>query len=55
MNKLWVVLGNLAICSMVGVAGWSGWRDGAPEIAVVGAAIIGVGIVAIYNTIMEGD
>ncbi len=55
MNKLWVVLGNLAICSMVAVAGWTGWRDGAPEIAVVGIAIICVGLVAIYNTIMGRD
>ena len=55
MKKLQVVLGNLAICSMVGVAGWTGWRDGAPEIAVVGAAIIGVGLVAIYNTIVGRD
>ncbi len=55
MNKLWVVVGNLAICSMVGVASWSGWRDGAEEIAVVGAAIIAVGLVAIYNPIAGGD
>ncbi len=51
MSKTWVVLGNFAICSMVAAVACQAWRDGAPELAVIGGAIVCVVLVAIYNTI----
>lgn len=55
MNKLWVVVGNLSIGSLIGVVSWRGWQDGVEEVALIGGAMILVVLVAIYNTITGRD
>ncbi len=55
MKKVWVVLGNVAICSMIGVVAWRGWEEGSEELSIIGVAVICIGLLAIYNTIIGRD
>ena len=51
MMKFWVVLGNLGICSMCGVVSWQGYKQGAPEMILLGGVFIFIGLWAIFDTI----
>lgn len=51
MRRAMVILGNLALCSLAGVVSWRAWENEAPEFTLIGAAVVWVGILAIYNTV----
>ena len=51
MKKLLVVAANLSLCSVFGVAGYWGWNEGAPEAAFLFAALVLVGLLAVFDTI----
>ena len=51
MTKFWVVLGNLALCSICALLGWEAWDQGAPEMAMVGGIFFFLGMSAIIDTI----
>ena len=51
MNKLWAILGNLALCSICAFLGWEAWNQGAPEMAMVGGIFFFLGVGGIVETI----
>lgn len=51
MKRILVVVANLSLCSVFGVAGYWGWNEGAPEAAVLFWALVLIGLLAVFDTI----